>query len=138
MRWSDAIARPTNRQLRQFGGAIAVLCLGVGATLIYRHANSWQPIALIAAAVAVALVAGWRPQWLAPVFTAAKVAVFPLAWTLSLVLLTLVFYGLVTPLGLALRFFGRDPLDRKLRPDQHSYWAKRPGSDDPKSYFRQF
>lgn len=66
------------------------------------------------------------------------IAAFPLGWIVSLTLLALVYYLVVTPLGVASRLVGRDRLG--LRPDaeQKSYWSSLEAAKDPRRYFRQY
>ena len=72
-----------------------------------------------------AIIRGW--QWVT----------FPLAWTISHILLLTVFLGVVTPLGWIMRMRGYDPL--RLRSESaSSEWMSRKSSRDPGSYFRQF
>ena len=40
------------------------------------------------------------------------VLAFPIGWTVSQVMLALMFFGLFTPIGLVFRLIGRDPLQR--------------------------
>ena len=48
--------------------------------------------------------------------------------------MALLFYGLVTPVALLLRAFGRDPLRLRFDPGADSYWIRRPpGRDRPPS-----
>lgn len=46
-------------------------------------------------------------------------------------ILSLLFYIIFTPIGLIIRLFGRDLLDRKIEKDKTSYWLKKefPASD---------
>lgn len=61
-----------------------------------------------------------------------------IAFVNTRVVLTAIFYLVVTPVGLALRLF-HDPLDRRLREARPSYWIQRPrGLSDAKSYERPF
>ena len=50
------------------------------------------------------------------------------SWVLTRVVLTLVFYLVVTPLGLAMRFLGKCPLDLSFPGEESkkSYWNRRP------------
>jgi hypothetical protein len=50
---------------------------------------------------------------------------------------TAVYFLVVTPIGLALRLLGRDPLRRRFARERASYWedAEKPG--DAERYFRQ-
>jgi hypothetical protein len=137
MRWSDIKARPTDRKLREFAAAGAVVSVALAV---------WQAVsghfALAAALLSIALVAAavgfWKPRWLAPFFTAAIIVTFPLAWIVSLAVLALMFYGLLTPLAVLFRLFGRDALNRRPRPEQDSYWQEKPAANDPGRYLRQF
>jgi carbamoyltransferase len=44
-----------------------------------------------------------------------------------------------TPVGLAMRLAGRDPMKRKILPQREgTYWERHPPAGDPRRYFRQF
>ncbi len=137
MRWSDVTAPPTDRKVREFAAAAAIVCAGLAAGSVCRGNIA---LATVCAAIALAafLPGVYRPRWLAPVYTATMVVTFPISWTISLLLLALLFYGLVTPLALAFRILGRDPLSRKLSSDQASYWQTKPQATDSRRYFRQY
>ncbi|MDX1944314.1 MAG: hypothetical protein SFU86_02830 [Pirellulaceae bacterium] len=138
MRWSDATRPPTIRHLRQFSAALAGVCAAGAGTFAWRGDSAALALACVTLAVAIVVIVGLRPRWLAPLYTAAMIATFPLAGLVSLALLVLIYYLLVTPLGLARRLFGGDPLERRWRPAQQSYWRPKPRSSDPRSYFGQF
>jgi hypothetical protein len=57
---------------------------------------------------------------------------------LGVVLLTPVFCLVIVPGGLWLRLRGRDPLHRRLRPPDLSYWIQRRTQPAPHQYDRQF
>jgi hypothetical protein len=65
-------------------------------------------------------------------------AAYPIGWTISHLLLLIVYYVILTPVGLAMRLAGRDPLDRSPDPAAESYWVRRTPPDSPARYFRQF
>jgi len=44
----------------------------------------------------------------------------------SPVILAILFYGVITPIGLLSRLFGHDPLRRRIDPAAPSYWIDRP------------
>jgi hypothetical protein len=72
------------------------------------------------------------------VFTAAMIVTFPFAWIVSLVVLAIIFYGLITPLALLFRLLGRDALGRQHRPEQDTYWQEKPATQHPRRYLRQY
>jgi hypothetical protein len=55
------------------------------------------------------------------------------------VVLALVYYGVLTPIGLVMKLFGYDPMKKRFDSGAATYWVKRPGEKTgPKRYFRQF
>ena len=81
--------------------------------------------------------------WVSPAFARAfyigwVLAAEPIGWTISSLIMAIVFYLVVTPIGLAMRLVGRDPMTRRLEPDAPSYWHQRKPVTDIKQYFRQF
>lgn len=65
-------------------------------------------------------------------------AVLPIGWTFSLLLLAVVYFALLTPIGWLRRLFGGDPMARRLEPKRDSYWIDQQSPTDPQRYFRQF
>ena len=62
----------------------------------------------------------------------------PIGWTVSMTLLALVYLLVFTPIGLILRAFGHDPMQRGFDPERPSYWSEHPPPPEPRRYFRQF
>ena len=62
----------------------------------------------------------------------------PVGWTLTNVLLAIVFYLVVTPIGLIMRLSGRDPMQRRFEPSAGTYWIEHSPPTDPDRYFQQF
>jgi hypothetical protein len=48
------------------------------------------------------------------------------------------FYLVITPFGLLMRVFGRDPMKRRWDRSAPTYWHEAEKAVDPKRYFRQF
>lgn len=138
--------KPDNRQLRQFG-FIGLVALGaVGAWIFFKH-RFWVDMTPATAAktayilwaigAAFGLLAAAAPQMLKPVFLAMTIITLPIGLVISHVVLVLLFYGVITPLGLIFRLMGRDPMNRRLLPEAKSYWERRPIVADSKRYYRQ-
>ena len=137
MQWSDVIAPPPRKVLRQF----AVLCLVVFGTMaalgFWRAGSSTVMTAIAVAGVVVGLVGVIRPEAIRWVYSGWMVAVFPIGWTISRIILAALFYLVFTPVALVFRLIGRDAL--RLRPqDASSQWAPKPGAESSDQYFRQF
>ena len=65
-------------------------------------------------------------------------AFFPIGWIVSHLLLAVVFYLVVFPIGLLMRLLRYDALSRKFDPDRETYWIEREKKTDARKYFRQF
>jgi hypothetical protein len=138
MHWSDISFDPPRKTLQQFGW----LCLGCfGGMAIWQimvKQSTELGLALAALAVILGSLGLSRPQSLRFIYVGWMVLAFPVGWTVSQVMLALMFFGLFTPFGLVFRLIGRDPLQRTRRLDRQSYWEAKPIPTDLKRYFKQF
>ena len=130
---------PSTRQLRQF----AVLWLAFvgffGAVAWFKGGLPRTAVFLWILAIVVAAIGWVSPRFMRLVFVGMSYAAFPIGFVISHVVLALVFYGVVTPIGLLMRLFGYDSMARNFDADAVSYWVERdPSGPDPKRYFRQF
>jgi len=48
-----------------------------------------------------------------------------IGYFVSRVILSLIFFLLITPMGLIFKVIGKDPMERKIDPGAESYWQKR-------------
>ncbi len=116
---------PTRRQLAVFGGAwLAVFALAAAG--VWRSGGGpvvWGGLSAVAVAVPFAGLL-WRPalRW---TYIAAGVVVWPIGAVVSVLLLAGVYYLLVTPIGLALRLFGRDAMGRRFPAETPTCWSPR-------------
>lgn len=71
------------------------------------------------------------------VYVGWMVSVFPISWTVSTLILALVYFGILTPIGVLMRMLGHDPMRRRFERSASSYWIERSqrSSTNP---FRQF
>ncbi len=65
-------------------------------------------------------------------------AVLPIGWTVSHLLLGLAFFGVITPVGLAMRIAGHDPMSLRTDRNARSFWVARKRESDMRRYLRQF
>ena len=94
--------------------------------------------ALGGALAGVAFVGLASPKAIRPVYVGMILAVFPIGWLLSHVLLGIVLYLVLTPIGLLLRLAGKDLMQRKLEPNAKTYWETHTQVTDVSRYFKQF
>ena len=125
------------KELRQFGVTIAAaLCL-IGGWLWWKE-SPWYGY-LVAAAAALLAAALLMPRLLKPFQRCWMVLGLCMGLVVSSVLMTVLFYLVVMPLGLLMRLRGRDPLKRSFERDAESYWIRRQeGATDKTQYERQF
>lgn len=128
---------PTRRELRQFG----LLCLAIFGGMAaygYLQGGSGLGTRLLAGAAVVGGTLGvLAPQALRPIFVGWLIAAFPIGWTVSHLLLGIIFFCVLTPIGLLLRVLGHDPMQRSVDHDAETYWIPHEQAE-VKRYFRQF
>jgi fucose 4-O-acetylase-like acetyltransferase len=128
--------RPDARQLRQFAWISLVGFPALGVMLWRAHGSLRLSAGLAVVGVLVWLVGLVQPNRIRPVYVALLAISLPIGWVISGVLLRLVFYGVVAPVGLLFRVAGRDALSLR-RPAGPSYWRDLDSPEDAASYFRQ-
>ncbi len=139
---------PDNRQLRNFGMAGFFVFSLIGGLIIWRKSfvgfaltdetASTSSIALIAAAFACFAFSMVAPGLLRPLYLGLTLVTLPIGMVLSPLVMAVLYFGVFTPLGIAMRLRGWDPLDRKFEPEAASYWVKREMKRTPASYFNQY
>ncbi len=122
---------------RSFGLTLATVCGVIGAirlVLGHSYAEWW----LLAAALLLSLAFLW-PAVLAPLNRLWLRLGLLLYKVINPLVMGLVFFTTVVPIGLALRAFGKDPLRLRREPTATSYWIRRePPGPDPDTMKHQF
>jgi len=122
---------------RGFGIFFAVLALGIGAWPLLSGRSPGY--AWWVGGVLLLAVAFMRPRWLGPFNRAWFQLGMLLHRIVNPIVLGLVFVLSVIPVGLLMRLFGKDPLQREFEPDRESYWMRRdPPGPEADSLPRQF
>ncbi len=125
------------RQLRQFGLTLGIV-LGVWAGLLFFRGRGYYSYLFILSVVFLSL-ALLAPALLKPVQKIWMTAGICIGWFVTRVILLLLFYLVITPIGILAKIFGKDFLDTKFDRDRDSYWIARvPAKFDKKSYENQF
>jgi multisubunit Na+/H+ antiporter MnhG subunit len=139
---------PSRKQLRQFGAICLAVFVLIAALVFHRHkffgvhisAEASRSIAITFCVLGIACIflAAIAPQALRPIYVGLTVATFPIGWIVSHIILAILFFGILTPIGLVMRLIGRDTMQRRFMPNQKTYWEPRETVTDPRQYFRQF
>jgi hypothetical protein len=124
MSWID-LGPGDRRQIREFGTGLAIILLAVsGVRALRGHDPRIVPLGI---AAAVALLLAWgAPRILLPLFRVWMLLAGGLLWINTRLLLGIVFFLLVLPMGILARLFGRDPMERRFDRSAPTYWSRRP------------
>ncbi len=120
--------------LRKFGITIGVALIAIIGLIYFKRRLFSMPLFTTAL---ILLALSWlKPVILKPAYTAWMKFAFVLGWINTRLLLIIIFYFVFTPIGLVMRLFGMDLLNRKVDKKKESYWEKKePGTGN---YERQF
>ncbi|KAA5543718.1 hypothetical protein FYK55_11025 [Roseiconus nitratireducens] len=126
----------TDQQLRYFGGSLALMLVMFAALAQWRFGADGIATALLVLAVALTLVYYAVPKSRRPIYNGFRALTFPIQWLVLTVILSLIFYVVLTPIGLLLRWSGRDI--RRQQPDQASVWSEHRKKQALSRYFETF
>ena len=114
----------TRKQLRSFGLTVGSVfaAIGVWPVILRSDAPRVWALALATLLIAPALVFPGALFW---PHKGWMMLAHVLGWINTRVILGLVFFGLVTPIGAIRRWLGKDPMGQQLRPDAGTYRISR-------------
>lgn len=138
MNSSDIPRQPTATTLRQFAVMLLVLFLVIAARQYWGHGRIAWAIGLAVGAVAAGGLGCVWPATLRPLFVGWMMLALPIGWLMSQLMLGLVFFGIMTPIALVMRWRGRDRLHRRRINDRSSYWVDKESPIDARRHFRQY
>jgi hypothetical protein len=138
MQWSDIQFDPPLKTLRGFAALWLLFFTGLACWQGFVRGRVVVAAILLIMALTIGPAGLLRPRLVRPIYVAWMVLAFPIGWTVSLVILAVIFYGIFTPVALIFRLIGRDVLSRAARPDRDTYWTPKPAPASVRSYFDQF
>ncbi len=129
---------PSRRMLRAFALFLLVIAAAFAAVWHLRTGAIVLPVVAAAVGALVGAIGLIAPLAVRPVYLVWMGIGYPIGWVVSLVLLAAVYFLVFTPVGLACRLLGYDPMKRRFEPDASTYWIARKTNRDVKRYFRQY
>ena len=125
-----------SKQLRSFGLIVGGIFAVIAFWPAVFHAEDARIWAVIVSGLLV-IPALLLPTILRPIYKLWMRIGLALAWVNTRVILSIGFYGMFTPIGFAMRLFGKDPLHRRFDSDVTTYRvprSPRPGSHMEKQF----
>ena len=105
---------------------MSAMALAVFSSLLrWRHkipASVWVAVLALLAIVAIAAVA--QPRWFRGYYRISNKLGFAISQFAGAVVLAVFFFVIITPLGLAMRLIGKDPLRLRRPNGASSHWSK--------------
>ena len=110
------------KDLRSFGITIGIILLIISGFLFFKNNDSYQILSYIATSF---IGLGFLlPFFLKPIYLIWMTFSVILGWIMTRVILMILFFLIITPIGLFAKIFGKDFLD--LNKSNHgSYWNSR-------------
>ena len=123
--------------IRKFGITIGVILLIIAGFLFWKEKESFQ--ILLTFGVSFCILGIVIPFILKPIYWVWMIFATILGWIMTRVILSLLFYIIITPIGLIPRFFGKQFLELQWDKSKESYWNFRPYERlQNKNYEKQF
>jgi len=125
------------KELREFGVTIGAVLLVISGIALWRGRPS---NAYFAAAGILFISFGIiAPALLGPLQKAWMALSVVIGFFMSRLVLAVLFYGVVTPIGLLTKLLGKDILDLRISKDRPTYWRARSVAEKPAgSYDNQY
>lgn len=130
--------QPTPKELRVFSALLIPFGALVAALMFRRVGNPSLSWAIVGTSSLIGTIGCLWPALVRPVYVGWMIAVFPIGWTVSHLVLAAIFYLVFTPIGCLLRWSGRDSMQRRWDRNATTYWETRRAVRPPADYFRQF
>lgn len=111
------------KSIRNFGITFLVVLAIIGGILVYKG----RPIGYLGIGLGVLFfgLGMWAPATLRAVYRVWMGLAVVLGFFMSRIILSLLFYLVVTPVGLMMRLLRKDILDQKWDKEAASYWIKK-------------
>jgi hypothetical protein len=128
--------KTSNKDIKSFGLTIGIILFIISAIVYYYDKSSYQIIAYIGGGfIGLGIII---PILLKPIYILWMTFAVILGWIMTRVILSIVFYLIMTPIGLITRLLGEDFLALK-KSSSESYWNNRDSKHEMnQDYEKQF
>jgi hypothetical protein len=132
------MATRTFRQGREFGLVVGLIATAMGGWWLYRgrFGAAARPVLLLG--LCLLILGSLAPAALRYPYRLWMRLAEGISFVMTRVILAIVFFGIVTPIGLLRKASGADPLRRRARPAESYWWPYPARQRDPKQYEKMF
>ena len=134
----DMTRKPKPQDLRWFGAIMLVFFSALAAVARFKLHAPAVAATLVGVGTALAVVYYLIKPLRVPLYLAWMRIFFPLGWIVSHAIVAVIYYLVVTPIGVAMRVVGRDPMRRRFLRDAKTYWTPTRREASLSQYFRQY
>jgi len=126
----------TKEEIRKFGIVIGSILLIIGVILLWKR-NIYYPILMI---IGIFLFVGGLsiPIILKPIYIIWMIFATIMGWLMTRFILSLLFYGLITPISLIARLMGKKFIYLRWDKINNSYWNYRSNKVQNVDYEKQY
>lgn len=139
--WKETESNP--KTIREFGFILTgffllfpLLANGIGILFAQRKFHYWFGWPVLSGAALVINL--FLPNLMTMVFRVAMIFAHAISWVMMRLILSILFYVVISPISITMRIFGKDLLDEKLESSKASYWKKREKNIPKERYERLF
>ncbi len=129
---------PSRHELLWFGARFALFFGQIGGLIWWKFEAATVAYVVWSIAATITIVFYALPPIRKPIYLGWIHLAYPIGWVVSHTAMAIIYYLVFTPIGLIMRLFGRDPMERRLDRSAASYWVEHDPAGEPGRYFRQF
>lgn len=108
-----------------FGYGLAVILSVISVRLWLKHGLTPSKIVLLVIAGIFLVLTMVQYLWLKPIYRIWMKGAFWIGHVISSLILIILFFGVFSVVGILLRILRKDLLNRKIEPEQSTYWIER-------------
>ncbi len=130
---------PEDRQLKQFGviALVATILLSVALHFLKGLPLEWMAV-IIGFGIITFITSLVYLKATKYIFLGLTLITLPIGYVVSFVVMAVFYFLVITPVALVFRIFGRDPLNRKFKTEEATYWEDHKITTNIERYFHQF
>tara|TARA_Y100000739_G_C20351946_1_gene348178 strand:+ start:119 stop:532 length:414 start_codon:yes stop_codon:yes gene_type:complete len=129
--------KTSKKDIRNFGITIGTVLLIIAGLLFYKEKDSFQIFIYLSGSFSGLGII--FPVLLRPIYISWMIFSIVLGWFMTRLILSLIFYLVITPIGLILKIIGKDLLELKKQEVNESFWNLRNSEfQQNQNYEKQF